>query len=876
MCLPILNPVHFFIPEYEYHIVFILKFKYPKSLRLIFFTQDKQAHFCTMPSGMEAAQVSIKSHHVMKSLLIVLPLMLLGLTPFDGLTAADCELAKRLIEQGTKEKLLKKRLALYQQAVSACPDADAPHFYYGLALEEQEDNRKQLADYSLAVNEYRKVLSINPQHTGAIFKLAGIAYVTHRFDSAIVYYEQFLAMEKPSDANINLLHSAGHLLAKSKWLALLPADALEKGALTNDPDRLAGLSSLLGNVAFELGNAAMQVTGQVGYGLAGAGAKIGMKLLTDSEINIGRVRRYFESGSHDFAFWEARGLLPKAINKKGINSQEVFVLLVYINRCASRMPGLLEEAAPYCGGVPAMQHAYLQLQPIGMSNRYMYSNLSDFTSAWERLGDDCQRRNRHGEAVQYFRRARDLHRQLGGVHKAGERIPDADGPEVKMEAFHLEMQVAKAECYMDSTHSLALHTLESAFEQLQKEPGWDKQTTLWAEYHQALETWGIFSGSHPSCSIDDFLRYKALVERYPAERSADVFLLGLNNCLSVLEHSWGEYNAALQHMSARPDAIEAASSAGILLDYRSAVLYNSVFMLDSAGAVLQHMAPNALWYKERIALARRLLMTGKTNEGMDILVACRELEKKDTDIRNADLMPATTVLWMVLEAATPEGNAKLEELRAHWKMIGELSPDRFPAIAPNLLRLTAFSEGHSAQKKLLYDHLDAICRQIEHHRQEDLNALRLQYFIAAQQWERALELCLQMEKIEAVAPQNDRSFDVLQQPNKARLAMLYHETKRYKEAIDLRRSLLQQLLPFEQALPENVADCKVRLAESLAAAGQKDEARRLLEEAVACYDRLSPLCQTLHHQRARDALGMLRRGKADIACHGKMIFEFSR
>ncbi|MEZ4941909.1 MAG: hypothetical protein R3D58_13605 [Saprospiraceae bacterium] len=793
-------------------------------------------------------------------------------------TTSDCEQAKALIEAGVQEQNLKKRLTLYERAVTLCPEADAPHFFYGLALEEREDAKGNRADYSAAVAEYRKILSINPNHTGALFKLAGIEYVTLHFDSAVVHYNLFLNLEKPDGKNDTLLMAARNLLVKCKWLSRLPENAIKAGALTNDPERFAGLSNLIGRMAFELGRSAMQVTGNIGYGLAGAGVMIGIQALTNKDVNISRVKKFYDAEDYEQTRQTALDLLPKAVNNHGINSEEVFVLLLYLSRCMAKQPEQAAALAPFCQGLIAMQKQFIQLRPVPNSKEQEYNLVIDFTLANEHLGEYQLQQYRVSEAIASFRAARGLLGQYGGRFLNGQRIASENDRHLKVLEFKYDLLIAKAECYADSTYAHALQILSAAFAQLQADPAWSEKSGLWDRYLQVLALWGAFASNHSTVAIDDFILYNDLVSRYPDDKTFRKIAFGLDKSLGILLYSWGEHCSALRNFDSDAELCAPQKAISNASCFQKASMYNTVFLQDST---LVHLKCVALpqfrigRYRESLILARRLLIMGRTNEGMNLLVECREWEKNNLEIRNAGLLPATTVLWAVLDSQSPEGDQVFKQLQEHWKGISERMPEKFAAWAPSLLRQLSYGPMYPGQKQQLFEHLMTICRQTDACDPSSLDEIRLQYFISTQQWERALEQYNSMPS-ENPLNRNEHSKDALFQYTKAKSAILYHETGQYTQAAALRRGLLNQLLPFEKELPENVADCKVRLAESLAALGQKQEARKLLEEANATFDQLSPEAWSIRHQRARSALKKLNEGKSDIAFHGALAIEFTR
>jgi len=245
-------------------------------------------------------------------------------------TPDECEEARRIATEATKLPSPKDRIKRFEQALALCPKGYGFHFRLAVTLEEEQESPKnKKPDYSRVEAEYRETLRINPSHTGAIFHLAGIEYVMGRFDSAAVHYDKFLELEKENKKSKEMYLGAERMSIKCGWLAKLPPNSINLQSLRLDPDRYSGLNTLIGDIALELGKAATDVTGKIGYEAAGTGIWVGMQLLGKSEMNFDWGVKAIKKGDYTKLYMKSLENLPKAVNKKGIKSQEVSLLLMW-------------------------------------------------------------------------------------------------------------------------------------------------------------------------------------------------------------------------------------------------------------------------------------------------------------------------------------------------------------------------------------------------------------------------------------------------------------------------------------------------------------------------------------------------------------------
>jgi tetratricopeptide (TPR) repeat protein len=803
---------------------------------------------------------------------------LLFCASLNAAKASDCENAKILIEKGAQEEKLRKRIELFKQAVDLCPEADAPHFYYGLALEEQEDQRSGQAGYSSAETEYRKILAINPKHAGALFKLAGIEYVTLRFDSAQSHYTLFLALEKPDGKNAELITAAQNLRAKSRWLAQLPQGAIQKGALTKDKDRFAGLPNMLGRMAFEVGRAAMQVTGKLGFGLAGAGVMLAARALGNKEINLKKIEKARDAGNYSEMLSLSLDKLPDAVNKKGINSEEVFILLVFANRSLVQQPDKIEGHLPFFEGLLATQKDFLQPLPVGGKKTMTYGYLMDFAVANEVLGNEALQNKQYLDSYARFIAAERLYSQYGGTFENGQKIKTEDDKVFGGMQVKYRLLSAQPAAQIDSLRSESLLSLEDGFEHLQNDDYLGGIPQLWSKLMDGLMAWGITAASMDHTSnIKDYVKYKNIIGQYPRDRLKSGEGAELNGCLGNVARLWGEHCQALRLIEPLG---EKATHLGDLPKYWITDLYNTTFMVDSSAKLLKKWGSTSMpktKYAAQLSLIRRLLILGRTADAIPLIAACKVQEVNDLSLRKQSLLPATALSWIMFESDKPEAHAILEQLHTHWRSQTQAAPQKSPRDMTTLLRGMVLPTQYNPQKKVLFDRMMALC--LENAACSDLSQsdLKNNYLIIAQEWGKARDSYSNaLKEVGKSDTTGNRSKSAIFQEKKAHLAILYHETGDFAKAIEIRRALLKSLLPHEETLPENTADMKVRLAESLAAMGHKEEALKLLEEANNVFAQFSATKRTIRHQRAHTALQKLKGGKKDIAMHGLLALEFIR
>lgn len=268
--------------------------------------------------------------------------------------SSGCDKAKAIIKaSGKLSSPIKKRKQI-EQAVALCPDVDVPHLALAMALESEQDPKKKNPDYSSAEAEYRKTLKINPSNTKALFRLAGIEYITGRFDSAAVHYRKFLGLDKNKENNQDTRQAAERLMIKCGWLSTLPPNSLDLKSLRVDPDRYSGAAELVGDIAFELGKAATDVTGKLGYQAAGTGIWIGAQLLGGSKIEtFDWIESVIKKKNYSKLYTKSLKNLPKAVNKKGVNSQDVSILVmgVFLGGRELKKESNLKELTPFAWAV---------------------------------------------------------------------------------------------------------------------------------------------------------------------------------------------------------------------------------------------------------------------------------------------------------------------------------------------------------------------------------------------------------------------------------------------------------------------------------------------------------------------------------------------
>ena len=791
-----------------------------------------------------------------------------------------CTRARQLIEEGASLKKPKQRVDLFRQAVALCPEADGPHFYYGLALEEWAD-RKSQGDYSQAEQEYRRALAINPEHYGALFKLAGIEYITGRFDSARIHYKRYLELDPPGADNQATRAAAVNLSTKCNWLSRLPRGSVKAESLTRDPDRFAGVPTLVGDIAFQVGYSAMEVTGQLGYGLAGAGVMLGMGLLEGSKnFGYGKIGKAFRKGENQTAYQLALDKLPDAVNDHGINSDVVFNLLRIIAVSGSNARHTPEELAPFAAGFLDLEPRQRRQEQLTNGKEESSPWLWDVVAACKVMGDYYLANREAYEASIRFQKAADEIRQHAPVSESGHSTNPEEEARAKRLEYLFRLRVAGSEASVDSLHSRALRSYIELYQDIQAQPALQDNENLKKWLAITLDTWGKQDALHIQSQQKEIGALEAMTGfgatisgSSPEDTLADIY----HRALFCLYAGWGEYGQAFRELRwLQGKAVPVPSAAGqAAFNLWASRLYSRTFQPDSAEAYLNRLPDNlsTTTYIEKINLARQHLLSGDNEKALRLLQECRAMEEKEASLRPQTLSCASAMLWVLLDAQADEGAAKLEQIKESWQRAAEADWPSFRIKSRFLLRSMVFSGPYEFPAKLLSDQLLAVAIAHPECTAADQDNLRQMYYLATNQLDKAQALStIQGEPSEDEAS----TYAFLIRRPLSLGAIVSHETGQYAEAVHTRRQLLERLLPYQHLLPENVADAKVRLAESLAAMGEKEEAQRLLEEANAVFDHYWADTLTARHQRARAALAKLKRGEADIGVRGKWALEYYR
>lgn len=809
-------------------------------------------------------------------LTVVLALALSSILTGQAGGPDNCVRARQLIEEGASLKKLKQRVDLFRQAVELCPGADGPHFYYGLSLEEREDQKKQ-GEYSQAEEEYQRALAINPEHYGALFKLAGIEYITGRFDSARVHYERYLELDPPGADNQSTREAAVNLSTKCWWLARLPRGSVKAASLTRDPDRFAGIPTLVGDVAFQLGYSAMEVTGQLGYGLAGAGVMLGMSLLENNKnFGYSKVAKAYRRGENQKAYQFALEKLPDAVNEQGVNSEMAFHLLRIIAVCGNHAGRPLKETAPFAAGFLEMELRRRQ----GGAEEGGSPWLWDAVAARKAMGEYQQAEGNHYEAFIWFQSIAEEIQQYLETAEHDTRTGSEEYALAKKLQYVFQLRAAEAEAAVDSLHSRALRQIISIYQSIQEEPELEKDKNIRNWLAITLGSWGARGGLYIPAEqkkigdLQAMMDLSAAIDRRSGE---DTLSQILHRNLFFMYAEWGEYGQAFREMGRLQDGVGlvASSLSQAAAGLWTSRLYGRNFQAHSAEASLNRLPGNfhTTKYYEKINLSRQHLIKGETGEALRLLQECRAMEERDDVLRKQALSCASAMIWIMVEANASGGAAKLEQLKGDWGQAAAAGWPSFRESARFLLRSLVFSGPYEYPAKLLSDQLLSVAIAHPECTSADQDGFRQMYYLATNQLDQVA--ALSSIQSETASDETD-TYTYLTGRGFSLGAIVAHERGKYAEAARVRRLLLGRLLPYQNLLPENVADAKVRLAESLAAMGEKKEAMRLLEEANAAFERYQSDPPTAMHQRAQTALTKLKRGEKDIGVRGKWALEFQR
>lgn len=320
-------------------------------------------------------------------------------------TTTGCEEAKTMYAAAIKLSSLKKRIEELERVVVLCPDKATLRFRLAMELEKEQDTKKK-PDYSQAEAEYREVLRIDPSYKKAFYQLAGIEYVTGRFDSAVVHYQKFLELDKDNEKNQDMHLAAERLIIKCSWLSTLPPNSIDLKALRMDPDRYSGMATLVGDIALELGKAATDITGKIGYQAAGTGIWLGAGLLGGPRIeNFDWFEKALKKKNYPKLYAKSLKELPKAVNKKGVNSQSVSILVMGVflgGRELQEKP----EPQEFMLFVRAVIHDIQSKSSQNGYERYfdlVYKSMA-LALAYETLGDEVAK-EKPGVASIYYKQA---------------------------------------------------------------------------------------------------------------------------------------------------------------------------------------------------------------------------------------------------------------------------------------------------------------------------------------------------------------------------------------------------------------------------------------------------------------------------------------
>lgn len=794
----------------------------------------------------------------------------------------DCERSRQLIEQGAGETNQRRRLELFRQAVELCPQADGPHFYLGLALEEREDQKFD-SDYRAAEKAYRLALEINPEHYGALFKLAGLEYISGQFDNARTHYDRYLELDAPTEHNDTTRQAAANLSAKCAWLAHLPAGSINAKALTRDPDRFAGVPTLIGEIAMELGRSAMEVTGNLGYGLAGAGVSIGMGLLENSkDMGYRKLVKTYNKEDYRTAYDLAMNKLPQTVNQHGINSDMVFHMLRIISFSAYKANVPSQEQGPFQLGFLQMSPKYLQLDEHYWSAMQTYPWFWEILTAYRQTGWYFFDRKEYHQALNCFQRGSEHLTRYGGLFRNGERIPSDEDASLEKHDLLNRIYQEFVRAAVDSTHSAALQSLLDLHREIQAHPSGRSDAHLHGELVATFETWGFYDQWRMTDNykdVRDLAKLARFTNEYARNPVHDSLTFFLRRTLFRSYVDWGEYGLAFQELEKINPYLQGGYS-NSLNDYTNlaaAGLHNRTFLTGFVPVYLERLPPewgNRL-YVEKLSSALRLLLRKQPADAFPLLLECKRMEENDTAFHNQTLGCAG-ILWQVSTAVGNDSDRlPLEQMYRQWEELAQRNWPAFRQAALDLVyAMIAWKDG-DPQKQLLFDRLLDLFLQHPQATYEDQQQLRHLYYRVTGQFEKALSICQDLGTLQGPLPPSS-TREYLLDRYLALSAIYRHETGDFAAAMRDRRELLNRLLPYQDILPENVADAKVRLAESMAANGHYPEALALIMDANRTFTGFWPNAVTARHQRAQESTSRILAENRNVGMKGIMALMFCR
>jgi tetratricopeptide (TPR) repeat protein len=778
-------------------------------------------------------------------------------------TSSKCDKAKFIISQSAELESPKERRLECEKAVALCPNAVAPHFRLGLALGKEEDEESS-PDYTRAEAEFRIALTLNPSHAGSIYELAGIEYVTGRFDSAAIHYDRFLALDTLGERHAKMDSAAERLSIKCGWLAKLPKNSFDLDYLREDPDRSAGIELLIGEIAKELGKAATEVTGKLGYEYGGTAIWLGTRLFSGSkEVDFGAYNQAQKEGNWEEAHNISLELLPQAIEKKGINSKEVTQILMAINNSGIGAGKLASELLPFA--LAAEHNTDYSTFPI---NQYWNS----YTKTKQTIAKSLYSTQPLISSKKYSECA-ELQRTFGSSEFRQSNIVYFKG----MSASALSLSPGRDREALDSLISLNNWIVSDT-------DAPDYRESRWWSFRYFLD-WAHNVSQYDNCSIEGFQKYMAFFAPFETSQvwDKDVFELYLAT-LRIL-HIWGERNHVLEllrTMGSRslPNGIVSGRLAtfyNVAIDF-----YSTNGILDSAESYidrlqgLQQYTSSVQYAKQQLYLR---IITHKDNlTSQDIIQAYKKYITNESD-RSASTIDALPLLTWVFDHSGPsDDTVGVEQLLIPWSEAAHNDSDLFNNSLAILSQSLIPIAGDERQRMdFVFTHLIDICQQRPQCNSKIVRQHYLAYYQSTFQCEKYQALFENQTPTNADQSDSKRgTLGSLFDRRNARSAIINHALGDYNKSLAVRKRLLDNVKPYSNVLPETIADIKTRIAETLAAMGKREESEALLRDALATFKKFSTTLITLRHHRAITDLERLHKGIRDIAPQGRAILDYER
>lgn len=282
-------------------------------------------------------------------------------------------------------------------------------------------------------------------------------------------------------------------------------------------------------------------------------------------------------------------------------------------------------------------------------------------------------------------------------------------------------------------------------------------------------------------------------------------------------------------------------------------------------------------FSDRSSLAKKFMELGNYDMSLKIWESCNNLLTNDRKLETITLGFTRLVVWSLENVPLAQSTKKLDALLEPWSHVAQSNWIIFRINSSRLLQSLVLPANHRQKMQLLFSRILQICRNSDKCTDEIQKKFQSFFYENTGQYEKVLN---HLQSTPAAPWRNNpdslNQMSYLFDFENAKIAILQHELGNYNEAIAIRRMLLKKVLPYADVLPETVTDIKIRLAESLAAIGKRNEAEMLLKEAIRTFERFPISGVSARHKRAKTALTKLTQGETDVAPHGIAATRFSR